>query len=233
MRIGDPITIRKLGDDIVIRYVIADSDGRFIMKNAANQYIPVPDIELAERFDSMAKAKNILNSCINRNIRKRMSVMEIEEPDRKECVKPDSNNPAPPCKHHCKAKQSAMRKLASQDIAEENLTFSREKILNAIGDMEAIHKRKLALQDEHSKIEKEIVDIEHYIELCDNLNAYQGYLAYMMLRKRLQLRRHVKDEILVLSDIEDVMSGLRRTVSKMNSLDGRSYEPRVLTELFT
>lgn len=158
-----------------------------------------------------------------------MSVMEIEEPDREEIEK----NVLHSCRHHCKAKQTAMRKLASQDVAEEDLTFSREKILNAIGDMEAVHKRKLALQDEHSKIEKEIVDIEHYIELCDNLNAYQGYLAYMMLRKRLQLRRCVKDEILVLSDIEDVMNGLRRTVSKMDGLGGRSYEPRVLTELFT
>ena len=199
-----------------IRYVLVDSIGRYIMKNAANQYVPVYDLEFAEKFDSLAKAKNVLNSCVNRSMRKLFSTKEIEIDD-----------------SIAASRQTELRRLAAQEVGEEDLSFSKTNILSAIGSVESVRERKLALQEKHSTIEKEITDIEHYIELSDGLNAYQGWLAYMTLRKRLKLRRQVKDEISVLSDVEDVMSGLKKTIARINGLNGRKYEPRVLTELFT
>ena len=218
-----------------ICYVIADSSGRYIMKNAANQYVPVYDLDCAEKYDSPAKAKNVLNSCINRNMRKLFSVKETEI-DEKETVTRQTKTEQTPdisVKITYRPKQDQLRRLAAQEVGEEDLSFSKTNILSALGNIESVRERKLALQEQHSVIEKEIMDIEHYIELSDGLNAYQGWLAYMTLRKRLKIRRQVKDEITVLSDVEDVMSGLKKAISKINGLNGRRYEPRVLTELFT
>lgn len=223
--------------NLSIRYVIADSGGRYIMKNAANQYVPVYDVEFAEKYDTLTKAKNILNSCVNRSMRKLFSVKEIEiRDDSAECTKKHeqgSETPSISVKITYRPKQDQLRRLAAQEVGEEDFSFSKNNILNALGNVESVRERKAALQEQHSVIEKEIIDIEHYIELSEGVNAYQGWLAYMTLRKRLKLRRQVKDELMVLSDVEDVMNGLRKTVSKLNGLGGRKYEPRILTELFT
>lgn len=214
-----------------VRYVIRDASGRYIMKNAANQYVPVRDLDSADKYDSAAKAKNVLNSCINRNLRKRMAVEEIELPDQ---LPVSCAPPAIPVKlSSYKPKQKKMQELAGECIQEEDLSLSEKKIMDAIGNMESVRLRKEELQDRHSTVEKEIIDIEHYIELSDGLNAYQGWLAYMMLRKRLKLRRQIKDEIMVLSEVDNIMSGLKKTVSQFNGLANRKYEPRVLTDLFT
>lgn len=214
-----------------VRYVIRDASGRYIMKNAANQYVPVHDLDFADKYDSSVKAKNVLNSCINRNLRKMMTVEEIELPNKPSVsiaqpvisVKPSSYKP----------KQKKMQELACECVPEEDLSISEKKIMDAIGNMESVRSRKEELQDRHSTVEKEIIDIEHYIELSDSLNAYQGWLAYMMLRKRLKLRRQIKDEIMVLSEVDNIMNGLKKTVSQFNGLSNRKYEPRVLTDLFT
>lgn len=218
-----------------IRYVLVDSSGRYIMKNAANQYVPVYDLEFAEKFDSLSKAKNVLNSCVNRSMRKLFSTKEIEIDDSIAASRQIEADKTPDIslKISYRPKQDQLRRLAAQEVGEEDLSFSKTNILSAIGSVESVRERKLALQEKHSTIEKEITDIEHYIELSDGLNAYQGWLAYMTLRKRLKLRRQVKDEISVLSDVEDVMSGLKKTIARINGLNERKYEPRVLTELFT
>ena len=126
-----------------------------------------------------------------------------------------------------------MKELASECVPGDSLSISEKKILDAIDSMESVRERKASLQERHSTVEKEIIDIEHYIELSNNLNAYQGWLAYMMLRKRLKLRRQIKDEIMVLSEVDTIMNGLKKTVSQFNGLSNRKYEPRVLTDLFT
>ena len=213
---------------MTIKYVIRDLSGRYIMKNAANQYVPVRDFAFADKYDSLTKAKNILNSCINRNLRNRMSVEEVEiEEDGEEGIGSSKAN-----SFIC-TKQTRMKELASECVPGDNLSISEKKILDAIDSMESVRERKASLQERHSTVEKEIIDIEHYIELSNNLNAYQGWLAYMMLRKRLKLRRQIKDEIMVLSEVDNIMNGLKKTVSQFNGLSNRKYEPRVLTDLFT
>lgn len=219
-----------------IRYIISDSSGRYIMKNAAGQFVPVYDIAFADKYDSITKAKNILNSSVSKSMRKLFSVKDIEWEDAPSvtssapCVQETSSSSL---KITYRPKQDQLLRLASENIAEEDLTFSKDNISIAIGSVESMRKRKETLQEQHSQIEKEILDIEHYIELSDNMNAYQGWLAYTMLRKRLKRRRQLKDELLVLSDVEDVMNGLRKSMSRIDSLSNRKYEPRILKELFT
>ena len=85
-----------------------------------------------------------------------------------------------------------------------------------------------------SKIDQELSDIDHYIEFV-NLNAAQGYKAYRMIKDRRIIRRSIKNELDVLNIIlgkkisETATDEIQKAISGM---DKRTYEPRVLNELF-
>ena len=83
-------------------------------------------------------------------------------------------------------------------------------------------------------MDKELCDILHYIEFC-NLNAAQGYKAYKMVKERRILRRKIKDEISILDSIlgQKVSQTAKNAIQKTaENMDKRTYEPRVLKELF-
>ena len=81
---------------------------------------------------------------------------------------------------------------------------------------------------------QELSDIDHYIEFV-NLNAAQGYKAYRMIKDRRIIRRSIKNELDVLNIIlgkkisETATDEIQKAISGM---DKRTYEPRVLNELF-
>ena len=85
-----------------------------------------------------------------------------------------------------------------------------------------------------SKVDQELSDIDHYIEFV-NLNAAQGYKAYKMIKDRRIIRRSIKNELEVLNIIlgkkisETATDEIQKAISGM---DKRTYEPRVLNELF-
>ena len=134
-------------------------------------------------------------------------------------------------------------KQITQKGVEENtekvmISENIQKWLNKISDLnglaaDALH-RKNELTNQLSLVDKEICDILHYIEFC-NLNAAQGYKAYKMLKERRIKRRSIKNELQVLDIIlskkisETVTDEIQNTVAYM---DKRTYEPRVLNELF-
>lgn len=95
-------------------------------------------------------------------------------------------------------------------------------------------RRKEELNQKLSNIDKEICDLLHYIEFC-NLNAAQGYKVYKMLKERRIIRRSIKNELNVLNIIlskkisETATDEINKCVAGM---DKRTYEPRVLKELF-
>ena len=68
-----------------------------------------------------------------------------------------------------------------------------------------------------------------------NLNAAQGYKAYKMIKDRRIIRRSIKNELDVLNIIlgkkisETATDEIQKAISGM---DKRTYEPRVLNELF-
>ena len=85
-----------------------------------------------------------------------------------------------------------------------------------------------------SEIDKEICDINHYIEFF-SLDAARGYKAYRMLKERLAKRRFIKDELaragyFMGGTSADFSNGL--IARQIKELDNRHYTPRVLTELF-
>lgn len=116
----------------------------------------------------------------------------------------------------------------------ENIQYWIDKVsdLNGLAS-EALH-RKDNLLSQLSKIDQELSDINHYIEFV-NLNAAQGYKAYRMIKDRRIIRRSIKNELDVLNIIlgkkisETATDEIQKAISGM---DKRTYEPRVLNELF-
>lgn len=94
--------------------------------------------------------------------------------------------------------------------------------------------RKKQLEHRLDTIEKEIVDIRHYIEF-KSLNACEGYNAYKMLRQRLIARRECKNELRVMEVLTAgvfTAQDIANIENIINSFDTVVYKPRVLTSLF-
>ena len=94
--------------------------------------------------------------------------------------------------------------------------------------------RKQELIAEQQRVDLEIVDIQHYIEL-GNFNAYNGWLASKMLQNKLRQRRKIKDELLIINSIGSTQinaASIENLHKSVNGLNTRKYTPRVLSELF-
>lgn len=197
-------------------YVITDGT-RWIMKNRNGNYVPTSFESFADIF-SKKQAENIYKSSLTKALR---GVFHVE--------KTSEEVPA------------QVKPVTDKDIEETGKVMVSEDIkywLDKATDMsnianEAIN-RKRKLCQELSLVDKELCDILHYIEFC-NLNAAQGYKAYKMVKERRILRRKIKDEISILDSILDqkVLQTAKDTIQKTaEKMDKRTYEPRVLRELF-
>lgn len=101
-------------------------------------------------------------------------------------------------------------------------------------DFTLLIKRKKVLELEYLEIEREITDIYHAMEFY-NLNVIKGFKLYKMMQERLIRRRKNKDEVLKIKYIlSGGMKGLtnNQTREKIERLNHRHYQPRVLKELF-
>lgn len=101
--------------------------------------------------------------------------------------------------------------------------------------IQSTEQRKEALLIDLSNVDKEISDINHYIEFGGKFNAYQGWLAFNMLRNRLKKRRKIKDELHILMQLGECKVNstmLAEIKDSIVSLDTRKYQPRILKELF-
>lgn len=205
-------------------YIISDGRGKYIRKDFAGKYSPVRSEALADVWDEKIKAQNVLRNQINRNMRNRYKVVEID-------IQPISKEVA--ITKGVDLKKDIVPKSGIKEWETQIDKWGNEitSLSNFINDME---NRRELLTKALSDVDKEIVDIEHYIEF-GKFNAYQGWLAFSMLRHRLKKRRKVKDELQVISQINDckinssMVSDIQNTIHKMGE---RLYKPRILTELF-
>ena len=127
-----------------------------------------------------------------------------------------------------------MKTIASEKPAEsqtEKWVSGAETLTEFVMDAE---KRKEELVGLLSEVDKEISDINHYIEF-GKFNAYQGWLAFTMLQNRLRKRRKIKDELSVINQLgeckitSDMMIDIKNAIAELGN---RKYAPRVLTQLF-
>jgi len=198
------------------QYVITDGT-RWIMRDRKGKYVPTSCEALADIFTNK-QATGIFQSNLSKALKSVFRVQKIDEP-------------------------SKLIKQISQETAQENTerVSTAENIqrwINKIDGLnglatEALH-RKDELVQQLSKVDQELSDVNHYIEFC-NLNAAQGYKAYKMIKDRRIKRRSIKNELQVVDIIlskkicETATDEIQKAIAGM---DQRTYEPRVLNELF-
>lgn len=121
------------------------------------------------------------------------------------------------------------RKIIETDNYCSSVAEFSDRINSIYGDM----KSKLASSyEELSKVDLEITDINHYIEMS-KLDAYRGYNAYVMLRERLVKRRKIKDEIYYLKNMINKSQEFdAKSKGFLMRIDHQKYEPRAIGELF-
>ena len=202
--------------NVLAQYVITDGT-RWIMRDRNKKYVPTSNEALADIFSNKEA-----NSVYQNNLSKALkSVFHVEKIDK------------PPALIKQISHEEVKSNTETVSVA-ENIQYWVDKVsgLNGLA-AEALH-RKEELINQLSEVDKELCDINHYIEFC-NLNAAQGYKAYKMIKDRRVKRRSIKNELEVLNMIlgkklsESVTNEITNAVSGM---DKRIYEPRVLNELF-
>lgn len=198
------------------QYVITDGT-RWIMRDRHGRYVPTSCEALADVF-SNKQATGIFQSNLSKALKSVFRVQKIDEPSK--LIKQIS--------------QETVQENTERVSTAENIQRWIDKIdgLNGLAT-EALH-RKDELVQQLSKVDQELSDVNHYIEFC-NLNAAQGYKAYKMIKDRRIKRRSIKNELQVVDIIlskkicETATDEIQKAIAGM---DQRTYEPRVLNELF-
>lgn len=198
------------------QYVITDGT-RWIMRDRHGRYVPTSCEALADVF-SNKQATGIFQSNLSKALKSVFRVQKINEPPK--LIKQIS--------------QETVQENTEKVSTAENVQRWIDKIegLNGLAT-EALH-RKDELVQQLSKVDQELSDVNHYIEFC-NLNAAQGYKAYKMIKDRRIKRRSIKNELQVVDIIlskkicETATDEIQKAIAGM---DQRTYEPRVLNELF-
>lgn len=198
------------------QYVITDGS-RWIMRNRNGKYVPTSCEALADTFSNKA-ANNLYNNSLPKALKSVFYIQKIDTP-------PDNVK---------QITQSEVENNTEKVMVAENIQKWIDKITDLNGlATDALH-RKEVLCEELSFVDRELSDINHYIEFC-NLNAAQGWKAYKMIKERRIKRRSIKNEIQILNIILDkkisdtVTNEIFESMSKM---DKRTYEPRVMNDLF-
>lgn len=198
------------------QYVITDGT-RWIMRDRKGKYVPTSCEALADIFTNK-QATGIFQSNLSKALKSVFRVQKIDEPPK--LIKQIS--------------QETVQENTEKVSTAENVQRWIDKIegLNGLAT-EALH-RKDELVQQLSKVDQELSDVNHYIEFC-NLNAAQGYKAYKMIKDRRIKRRSIKNELQVVDIIlskkicENTTDEIQKAIAGM---DQRTYEPRVLNELF-
>ena len=198
------------------QYVITDGT-RWIMRDRNGKYVPTSCEALADIFTNK-QAIGIFQSNLSKALKSVFRVQKIDEPPK--LIKQIS--------------QETVQENTEKVSTAENVQRWIDKIegLNGLAT-EALH-RKDELVQQLSKVDQELSDVNHYIEFC-NLNAAQGYKAYKMIKDRRIKRRSIKNELQVVDIIlskkicETATDEIQKAIAGM---DQRTYEPRVLNELF-
>lgn len=97
-----------------------------------------------------------------------------------------------------------------------------------------LDERRKQLFQERSEVEKEILDIQHYMEF-HTFSASKGYELSKYLKERLVKRREIKNEIDVINGLSasrvcDIYRGKGRDI--LQKIESKTYTPRILKDLF-
>lgn len=199
-------------------YVITNGEGSYIHKDdTSGKYVPIRSFRKATQWDNILKANSVLNNSVPKAIRSSYAV---------ELVKTE----------HIVEKESiaVQNEICFRNIEDDNISEWVNKINTIKEVLSGSDSRQRELDEKLSNTDKEIVDIEHYIEF-GKFNAYQGWMCFKMLQNLLKQRRKIKNEQQVLYLIKqckingDSITALSQTVS---DIQNKCYTPRAFPELF-
>ena len=205
-------------------YVITDGNKNYIRRDIDGKYVAARSRALADEFLETWKAEKVLKNNLTPKKRKLYRVVEedvgftvVKKPEQDQAEKP-------------KEERKPEQLILSPQI--EELRKKIEDVKKFIDDAE---NRRSELSDLLSNTDKEITDIQHYIEFSD-INVDDVASTYNMLKTRLKNRRQIKNELSVLRQLAECkmdasMFGDLLTV--ISDLDNKTYVPRVLTSLFS
>ena len=195
------------------RYVIADENKTvWVHKDTNGSYSLTTDKNKAFVFDSKPVADAVFKSNLSKLIKSKGVVV--------------------------KAVTSPTTETVTTETCESPAQFGSSKyIISVLSDAVAkLNCRHISLSDELSKYDRQVTDIEHYIEFnSGKLNACDGYKAYKLLQDVLVERRKVKDELQMICMVKDKMAipeDIANIDNKIKELETRRYEPRELKHLF-
>lgn len=228
-------------------FIIEDCQGSYIRKDAnTGKFVAIRSKAAAMQWEDYSKAMNVLNNCLSREQKRRYIVSELFIPD---CPKPEpqqtrqqkpqeqTHSPIIPQKKAEDKPATDKRQLLAQMVEEVKVIDMApwEVSLSGLLQFAQGSEAKITkLSDDLSNIDKEIVDLQHYIEFT-KLSSYHGYLAYKALRSKLQRRREIKNELEVLRSCEsgkDGIESLQTILTAMQYVNNQSYSPRILEGLF-
>lgn len=188
-----------------------------LAKNAENRYITTDKIHLAQMYEDKQKALNRLKNMPNtlKNLHFEVKWLKTKLPQK----------PTPSCAFQAAAAPSK----------NEALPVLRDYIDSFRAAAGQLAGKEQEYRTELSRIDREIVDIEHKAEF-EKLNAHEGYELYRLLREACIRRRKCKDNLLAINilhgaSVDEVLDGT--VCSRLDGLNKRTYTPRELPELFT
>lgn len=214
-----------------MRYILTNRKGAYIRLDPdSKKYVPIKNKNFCTYWDDRSKAANILKSSLTKKLKETFFV-EAEDPDfNANSVNSNASEIKP---NGDKASSGTVKSEITGVIDQRfsNLISEMDRTESFFLDVDA---RYAHLGEDLSTVDREITDLNHYIEFND-LNACNGFKMYKELQGRLRRRRAIKDEIRVLSSIrcckiaKSEINEVRRTVYELSQ---RKYAPRELTELF-
>lgn len=198
------------------KYVITNGDYYIRKDDKTNKYVPVHSLKYALQFESEMQAKAILKNSISKNIKSGYFVKILEFAST------------------IIVNQDKQRELCAKEVQQANISDFADKVKDIANVLSHAQTRKNELLSKLSDIDKQVVDMEHYIEF-GKFNAYQGYMAFKMLQNALRQRREYKNEIEMLSQAEECqvnVMAIAKFANKISNIESKTYSPRVLSELF-
>ena len=200
------------------KYILTDGKGNYIRYDRQQKrHVQVNWMNQADSFDSFEKAERVRKCSIGKSLKHKYYTVTIEVKNEEQA--------------HTVREMNMAAGNANVDSDQSN---ENDPIIAFMEFAKAMLLRKDELSEKRSNVDKEITDLQHYIEQR-NLNACDGYKAYKQLQGILIRRRAIKDEQLIVSIIEDCKmepKSIEDTIKRIHGMDDRKYRPRVLTELF-
>lgn len=199
-------------------YVLTDGTGSYIRHDKlTGKYVPIRSFKQAQQWDSQQKAHSVLNNSVPKAIRNNYAVNLV---DTEHIVEKDD--------------LSKQKEICFRSVEDGNIDEWLNKINIVMDAISGSESRKNELLEKLSDIDKQIVDIEHYIEF-GKFNCYQGWMCFKMLQNTLQQRRKYKNEIAVLNLIKQCKfnkESLEALASTVADIQNKCYRPRAFPELF-